>query len=68
VDPAIYRLIWMVIGAAVLVTPAILWWHLPWWAVALLGLGGFFLAGSFLAGIFEMTFLGGRAPGNERRD
>ena len=58
----------MVIGAAILAALAILWWHVSWWAVVLLGLGGFFLGGPFLAGIFEMTFLRGRAPGNERRD
>jgi hypothetical protein len=55
----------MVIGAAILVVPGILWWHLPWWGDALLGLGGFVLGGPFLAGIFEMTFLKGRAPGND---
>jgi len=60
---ATYRLIWMIIGGAVLLAPAMLWFHLPWWADVLLGLGGFLLLGAFLAGIFEMMFLGGRAPG-----
>ena len=63
-DPAVYRLIWMVVGAAVLLAPAVFWLHLPWWGDVLLGLGGFFLGGPFLAGIFEMMFLGGRAPGH----
>jgi hypothetical protein len=62
-DPAVYRLIWMVIGAAALLAPAILWWHLQWWGDVLVGMAGFFLGGPFLAGLFEMTFLGGRAPG-----